>query len=80
MLRKRFDTSGRRGEGIGMEVEMKAVLEGHERGVNWCEFADPNFILSAGDDRKIKIWKYNDLKAWEQESLFGHTHNVSCVL
>ena len=38
-LRKRFDTAGRRADGIGMEVEMKAVLEGHERGVNWCEFA-----------------------------------------
>jgi len=60
---------------------MRAVLEGHDRGVNWCDFSfTNNYILSASDDRKVKVWKYNDQKAWEQDSLFGHMHNVSSVL
>eukprot|EP00828_Plagiopyla_frontata_P031410 TRINITY_DN4124_c0_g1_i3.p2 TRINITY_DN4124_c0_g1~~TRINITY_DN4124_c0_g1_i3.p2 ORF type:complete len:146 (+),score=14.22 TRINITY_DN4124_c0_g1_i3:145-582(+) len=80
LLRRRFETAGRRAEGIGVEVEMKQILEGHDHAVNWCEFAEDNLIISAGDDRKVKLWKYNDLKAWEQDSFFGHTHNVSCVI
>ena len=41
------------------------MLEGHDHAVNWCEFINGNMIISAGDDRKVKLWKYNDVKAWE---------------
>ena len=37
-------------------------------------------IVSAGDDRKIKIWKFNDIKGWELETLFGHINNISSVM
>jgi len=44
----------------GTEVELKAIMEGHDRGINWCAFhPTQNLILSAADDRKVKLWKYN---------------------
>lgn len=59
---------------------MIAVCEGHERGVNWCSFhPTQSYIVSAADDKKIKIWKYFENKAWETDSLYGHSGNVSCV-
>ena len=54
-----------------------------------------NLIISGADDRKIKLWKYTEtkviisisrtnyissFKAWEHDSLYGHTNNVSCVI
>eukprot|EP00918_Siedleckia_nematoides_P024359 GHVU01052688.1.p1 GENE.GHVU01052688.1~~GHVU01052688.1.p1 ORF type:complete len:104 (+),score=11.29 GHVU01052688.1:163-474(+) len=36
-------------------------------------------IASGADDRTIKLWRYNDSKAWEIDSLRGHGNNVSCV-
>ncbi len=73
MLRKKFTTAlGGRSSNkpneifTGTEVEVKAVLEGHERGVNWCAFHPTlNLIVSASDDKKIKLWKYTENKAWE---------------
>lgn len=62
-------------------MEIIAVMEGHDRGVNWCSFHPTlNLIASAADDRKVKLWKYTENKAWEHDSLYGHTSNVSsCV-
>lgn len=55
-------------------------MEGHERGINWCCFHPTlNLIASAGDDKKVKIWKYTETKAWEHDSLYGHSNNVSSV-
>ena len=56
-------------------------MEGHERSVNWCAF-DPtlNLIVSASDDRKVKLWKYTENKGWEHDSLYGYTSNVFCCL
>lgn len=63
------------------DVELKCVLEGHDRGVNWCCFHPTlNLIASGADDRKVKLWKYVDTKAWEHDSLYGHGHNVSSVI
>ena len=39
-----------------------------------------NFIASASDDRKIKLWKYTSEVAWEHSTIPGHNHNVSCVI
>lgn len=56
-------------------------MEGHDLGVNWCAFhPELNMIISSADDRKVKLWKYTETKAWEHDSFFGHTSNVSsCV-
>jgi coatomer protein complex subunit alpha (xenin) len=39
---------------------VKYVLEGHDRGVNWATFHPTlPLIVSAGDDRQIKLWRMN---------------------
>ncbi|KAJ1673888.1 hypothetical protein EV182_004370, partial [Spiromyces aspiralis] len=64
-----------------MDVVVKFVLEGHMRGVNWCAFhPEKPLILSAGDDRQIKVWRMNDNKAWELDACRGHYNNVSSAL
>lgn len=67
--------------GSGLETSVKFILEGHDRGVNWVQFHPTRpFIVSGSDDRTVKIWRYNDVRAWEIETLRGHTNNVSAVL
>ncbi|KAF8819543.1 putative coatomer protein complex, subunit alpha, partial [Cardiosporidium cionae] len=62
------------------DVVCKVVLEGHDRGVNFaCFHATLPIIASGADDRYIKLWRYNDLSAWEMDTLKGHFNNVSCV-
>ena len=34
-------------------------------------------IVSAGDDRQIKLWRMSDTKAWEVDTCRGHFNNVS---
>jgi coatomer protein complex subunit alpha (xenin) len=67
--------------GSGLDTPVKFILEGHDRGVNWVAFhpAKP-LILSGSDDRTVKIWRYNDVRAWEVECYRGHSNNVSSVL
>ena len=57
---------------------VKHVLEGHDRGVNYAQF-HPSLplIISAADDRSIKIWRINESKAWEVGTCRGHFNNVS---
>jgi WD40 repeat protein len=39
---------------------VKYVLEGHDRGVNWATFHPTMpLIVSAGDDRQVKLWRMN---------------------
>ena len=67
--------------GSGLETSVKFILEGHDRGVNWVQFHPTKpLILSGSDDRTVKIWKFNDVRAWEVETLRGHMNNVSAVL
>ncbi|KAM1098516.1 hypothetical protein ACFX2I_015754 [Malus domestica] len=65
----------------GVDAVVKYVLEGHDRGVNWASF-HPNLplIVSGADDRQVKLWRMNDTKAWEVDTLRGHMNNVSCVM
>ncbi|KAL4072497.1 coatomer WD associated region-domain-containing protein [Scleroderma yunnanense] len=60
---------------------VKYVLEGHDRGVNFASF-HPSLplIVSAADDRTIKIWRMSETKAWEVDSCRGHFNNVSNAL
>ncbi|KAJ0970559.1 hypothetical protein J5N97_018518 [Dioscorea zingiberensis] len=65
----------------GVDAVVKYVLEGHDRGVNWASF-HPSLplIVSGADDRQVKLWRMNDSKAWEVDTLRGHMNNVSCVM
>ncbi|XP_041985120.1 coatomer subunit alpha isoform X2 [Aricia agestis] len=63
------------------DAVVKHVLEGHDRGVNWAAFHPTlPLIVSAADDRQVKLWRMNDAKAWEVDACRGHYHNVSCAL
>ncbi|KAF4369616.1 coatomer subunit alpha-1 [Cannabis sativa] len=65
----------------GVDVVVKYVLEGHDRGVNWAAFHPTlPLIVSGADDRQVKLWRMNDTKAWEVDTLRGHMNNVSCVM
>lgn len=65
----------------GGDAVVKYVLEGHDRGVNWASFHPTlPLIVSGADDRQVKLWRYNESKAWEVDTLRGHTNNVSCVM
>jgi len=60
---------------------VKHVLEGHDRGVNWATFHPTlPLIVTAADDRVVKLWRMNDNKAWEVDTCRGHYNNVSCVI
>jgi len=60
---------------------VKYVLEGHDRGVNWASFHPTlPLIVSAGDDRQIKLWRMSETKAWEVDTCRGHFNNVSSAL
>ena len=63
------------------DVYVKHSLEGHDRGVNWASFHPTlPLIISAADDRQVKLWRMSDSKAWEVDSCRGHFNNVSCAL
>jgi coatomer protein complex subunit alpha (xenin) len=60
---------------------VKYVLEGHDRGVNYAVFHPTlPLILSAADDRVIKIWRMSETRAWEVDSCRGHFNNVCGAL
>ncbi|KAA8645995.1 coatomer subunit alpha [Aspergillus tanneri] len=63
------------------DAVVKFVLEGHDRGVNWVSF-HPSLplIVSAGDDRLVKLWRMSDTKAWEVDTCRGHFQNASAAL
>ncbi|CAI0474600.1 unnamed protein product [Linum tenue] len=65
----------------GIDAVVKYVLEGHDRGVNWASFHPTlPLIVSGADDRQVKLWRMNDTKAWEVDTLRGHMNNVSSVM
>ena len=63
------------------DAVVKFVLEGHDRGVNWVAFHPTlPLIVSAGDDRLVKLWRMSDTKAWEVDTCRGHFQNASCCI
>ncbi|KAF8567633.1 hypothetical protein P879_06803 [Paragonimus westermani] len=63
------------------DVIVRHVMEGHDRGVNWVAFHPTlPIVVSAADDRLVKLWRMTETKAWELDTLRGHYNNVSCVL
>lgn len=82
-LRQKFYSAGSSGRDLlpGIEVTVKYVLEGHDRGVNWAEFHPRSpYIISSADDRTVRLWRYTDDRAWEVDILRGHGSNVSCAI
>ena len=44
------------------DAVVKFVLEGHDRGVNWVAFHPTlPLIVSAGDDRLVKLWRMSGM-------------------
>jgi len=65
----------------GTEVEVKHILEGHEKGVNWVTFHPTMKIVASGsDDKSIKLWRLSGTRHWEMDNLKGHANNVSSVI
>ncbi|KAI9892596.1 MAG: hypothetical protein M1814_001289 [Vezdaea aestivalis] len=63
------------------DAVVKFVLEGHDRGVNWAAFHPTlPLIISAGDDRLVKLWRMSETKAWEVDTCRGHFQNSSACL
>ena len=60
---------------------VKYVLEGHDRGVNWASFHPTlPLIISAADDRTVKLWRMSATKAWEVDTCRGHFNNASAAI
>ena len=56
-------------------------LLGHTQGVNCVEYyqgGDKPYMISGGDDMKIKVWDYQTKQCIH--SLTGHHHNISSVI
>ncbi|KAF8493545.1 hypothetical protein JB92DRAFT_2620164, partial [Gautieria morchelliformis] len=53
----------------------KYILGGHNHNVNFIHLTLP-LIVSADDDRQIKLWRLNETKAWEIDTCRGHFNNV----
>ncbi|KAI0023934.1 Coatomer, alpha subunit [Xylariomycetidae sp. FL0641] len=63
------------------DAMVKFVLEGHDRGVNWVSFhPTAPHIVSAGDDRLVKLWRFSETKAWEVDTCRGHFQNATGCL
>ncbi|KAK9466232.1 coatomer WD associated region-domain-containing protein [Lipomyces arxii] len=63
------------------DAVVKYVLEGHDRGVNWVAFHPTMpLVISASDDRMVKLWRMSETKAWEVDTCRGHFNNVTCCL
>ncbi|KAK9461774.1 coatomer WD associated region-domain-containing protein [Lipomyces oligophaga] len=63
------------------DAVVKYVLEGHDRGVNWVAFHPTMpLIISASDDRMVKLWRMSETKAWEVDTCRGHFNNATCCL
>ncbi|KZV79051.1 hypothetical protein EXIGLDRAFT_821657 [Exidia glandulosa HHB12029] len=60
---------------------VKWVLEGRDRDVNWASFHPIlPLIVSASDDRQIRLWRMSETKACEVDSCRGHFNDRYSVL
>ncbi|OIR58839.1 MAG: coatomer alpha subunit [Amphiamblys sp. WSBS2006] len=65
----------------GSEPEVMHVVDAHELGVNCAHFhPTKDLIVSAGEDKIVRVWKYSDAKVWETHSIYGHTDCVMCAV
>lgn len=79
-LKSKFSSSHGTLYFLSNDVEPLIVTEGHVKGVNWVDFhPTEDLIVSCSDDRLIKLWKYTNSAANEDQVFHGHSSNVSCV-
>ena len=80
-LREKFSTSGKSNfYALVNDVECIMTIEAHVKGINWVDFhPTDNLLLTCSDDKLIKLWKFTDMNAYEQQTFHGHTNLVSCV-
>ena len=84
-LKKRYydrqGTKNRPAEFAISDVTVRVVIDGHDKQVNWAAFhPKKRMIVSGADDNLVKVWRYQDTKAWELETLQGHKHYVTGCL
>lgn len=63
-------------------VELYGILRGHTSGVNWACFDNhrSEICYTASDDNKIIVWRFGEHGVDPVESIYGHKHNVCCVI
>ncbi|GBE60895.1 coatomer subunit alpha [Babesia ovata] len=63
------------------DVTCMYTLVGHEKGVNWAVFHDHQpYVITAGDDKTVRIWRYNGPNIWQTNILKGHTNNICSLI
>ncbi|KAK1443890.1 coatomer WDAD alpha [Babesia gibsoni] len=63
------------------DVTCLYTLTGHNKGVNWATFHDKlPLVISGGDDKTIRAWRFNGPDAWQTNILRGHQNNVCSVI
>ena len=58
------------------------VLDGHTSDVNWVDFTGTKLLVSASNDKSVRLWECDDSGAFTQISLsplMGHNYGVNCV-
>lgn len=79
-LKSKFSSSHGTLYFLSNDVEPLVITEGHVKGVNWVDFhPTEEMVVSCSDDRLIKLWKYTNSAASEDQVFHGHSSNVSCV-
>ncbi|KAK1937599.1 WD domain, G-beta repeat domain containing protein [Babesia divergens] len=57
------------------------TLTGHNKGVNWAIFHDTlPLVITAGDDKTIRVWRFSGPNAWQTNILRGHNNNVCSLI
>ncbi|CAG2166909.1 unnamed protein product [Oppiella nova] len=58
------------------------ILDGHTSDVNWVDFTGTKLLVSASNDKTVRLWESDDSGLFKQISLsplVGHHYGVNCV-
>lgn len=58
------------------------TLDGHSSDVNWVDFTGTRLLVSASNDKTVRIWECDDNGVFKQtplSPLTGHNYGVNCV-
>ncbi|ORM41771.1 Coatomer subunit alpha-1 [Babesia sp. Xinjiang] len=81
LLNKGFDYTRSNDRLSFTDVTCLYNLCGHEKGVNWAIFHDTMpCVITAGDDKTVRIWRYNGPNIWQTNILRGHYNNVCSLI
>ncbi|KAH3764109.1 hypothetical protein Pelo_4023 [Pelomyxa schiedti] len=64
---------------INSPPSVLSTLKGHSAGINCVEVLDDFTILSAGNDRTLKVWDLRNIGAGALQSLSGHVSPIRCI-